>query len=291
MRSCRGALWWWWLALLLAACGSEPTPSKPGVVSTVPTGVVSMDGPVAADSALLSLTQLPQAFADFAAAGVDVQVAADGPTDALVLLVIDLAAFRPVIVGTDGDQRVGVTAREALADFELDVVVGSSFVSELNSTVPVGLLQIEGQVVSPLQRHGYTRVLGVRDAQLGVVGFREYHRGMFDSAMQVGPGVVERGLLDISERDLQRPKYFRTFVATCGPAAVVGASQIPMNLYTLGKRFLEHAERAGWQCDEVANLAGDREVVLAMVSPDRERLVYLGHPGTSKAGLIGFQRR
>ena len=51
---------------------------------------------------------------------------------------------------------------------------------------------------------------------LGVVASREYHHGMFESAMQVGPGVVERGLLDISERDLARPKYFRTFVGTCG---------------------------------------------------------------------------
>ena len=63
---------------------------------------------------------------------------------------------------------------------------------------------------------------------------------MFTSALQVGPGIVERGKLDISERDLERPKYFRTFVATCATRTLIGASQAPMHLHTLGKRLLAY---------------------------------------------------
>lgn len=287
----RRLAFWAPCVLVLAACGEQPAPIEPGIAAAVPTGIASLHLPFRAETVELDPGQLPDAFARLAGTGVDVHVVPFENAGALLLLAVDLAVLRPQVVGTDGGQRVGVTAREALTEFGLELVVGSSFVSELNSTVPVGLLQIEGQTISELQRHGYTRVLGVRDEQLGVVGFREYHRGMFASAMQVGPGVVEQGLLDISERDLQRPRYFRTFVATCGGFAVVGASQVPMHLYTLGKRFLEHAQGQGWNCDEVANLAGDREVVLAMASRDREEIVYLGHPGTSKAGLVGFRRR
>jgi hypothetical protein len=39
------------------------------------------------------------------------------------------------------------------------------------------------------------------------------------------------------------------------------------------------------------NLAGDREVVLALASADRSRLAYFGHPQTAKAALLGFRRR
>jgi hypothetical protein len=234
---------------------------------------------------------LHQAFSAFALPGVRVHlVDADG-APAILLLTIDLAAFEPLIVGTDGERHIGVSAGQALRGSNLDVLVGSSFVSELNSLEPVGLLQIDGKVISELQRHGYTRVLGVRDHGIGVVGIRDYNRGMFESAMQVGPGVVEQGLLDISERDLQRPKYFRSFVATCGDTAMVGASQVPMHLYSLGQRFLEVARTLGAECDEVANLAGDREVVLAMVSQDRTQMAYLGHPGTAKAAFLGFRRK
>jgi hypothetical protein len=114
---------------------------------------------------------------------------------------------------------------------------------------------------------------------------------MYDSALQVGPGVVEQGLLDITERDLTRTKYLRAFVATCGHIAVVGATQRPMHLFTLGQRLLEFMQADGMACDEVVNLAGDREIILAMTSEDRSRTVYIGHPKTAKAALVGFRLR
>ena len=82
----------------------------------------------------------------------------------------------------------------------------------------------------------------------------------------MGPGIVERGKLDISERDLERPKYFRTFVATCATRTLIGASQAPMHLHTLGKRLLAYLKEVDLGCDEVVNLAGDREVILAMAA-------------------------
>jgi hypothetical protein len=171
------------------------------------------------------------------------------------------------------------------------VVIGSGFVSELRSLSPVGLLQKEGRQISELQRHGYTRILGIRDATLGVVASREFHRGMFDSAIQVGPGIVEHGQLDISTADLNRQKYFRTFVATCDDRTLVGASSIPMHLYHVGQQFLVFAAENGMQCDEMVNLAGDREAILAITTRAADRIGYLGHPETGKAALLGFRRR
>jgi hypothetical protein len=103
--------------------------------------------------------------------------------------------------------------------------------------------------------------------------------------------VVEEGRLDISERDLTRPKYYRTFVGLCDGKALLGASQVPMNLHAVGKRLLEYVAGIGERCDEVVNLAGDREVVLALRSRDERRVAYFGHPLTAKAGLLGFRRR
>ena len=177
-----------------------------------------------------------------------------------------------------------LSGRELLA-----VVIGSGFVSELRSLSPVGLLQKEGRQISELQRHGYTRILGIREGTLGVVASREFHRGMFDSAIQVGPGIVEHGQLDISTADLNRQKYFRTFVAICDNRTLVGATSIPMHLYHVGQRFLAFTAEIGAQCDEMVNLAGDREAILAIGADGR--IGYLGHPETGKAALLGFRRR
>ena len=188
-----------------------------------------------------------------------------------------------------GGRPGGVSAAGALE--EAQIVVGSGFVSHVSSLTPVGLLQIDGEILSDMQPYGYTRVLGVRSAAIGVLGHREFHRGMYHSAIQLGPGIVEQGRLDISEQDLQRPRYLRAFVATCGRTAIAGVSMRPVHLHTLGKRLLAFFERAGLVCGEVVNLAGDREAVLAMAAPDGKRFAYFGHPKTAKAALVGFKRR
>ena len=229
------------------------------------------------------------AFKQFEEPGLRLHEVEFGNAVALLVVEIDTSRFTPTLITNDSDNTFGISARQALAVENLVLVVGSSFVSEVRSLSPVGLLQFEGRELSQLQPHGYTRILGIREAALGVVASREFHRGMFDSAIQVGPGIVERGALDISTADLNRLPYFRTFVGTCGDRVLVGASQIPMHLYHLGEQLLAFVSRSGMQCDEVVNLAGDREAVLAL--GNGERIAYLGHPETGKAALIGFQRR
>jgi len=247
----------------------------------VPTGHISQGFTEQA----LEPDALYTAFAALALPGTEVSRLAAGPDEQMLLVKIQLDAFEPVLLG--GGR--GLSALQALESVQL--VVGSGFVSQINSLAPVGLLQIDGRTLSDLQVHGYTRILGIRPEGLGVLGHREFHAGMYDSALQVGPGVVEQGLLDITERDLTRTKYLRTFVATCGRIAVVGATQRPMHLFTLGQRLLEFMQGDGMTCDEVVNLAGDREIILAMTSEDRSRTVYIWHPKTAKAALVGFKLR
>ncbi len=270
------------LGLMSACSNPEADPASPAQRAL--SGLAQGQAPQIDENAL-ALEAVEEAFRALASEGISVFSIADADVSVIALRV-DLEVLEPVVLGGEAD---GITAAGALA--EVRAVVGSGFVAEINSLDPVGLLQLEGRTLSPVQPHGYTRILGLRRQGLGVVGHRDYHRGMYHSALQAGPGIVEAGLLDISERDLKRPRYLRAFVATCGPVAVVGATLRPMHLFTLGQRLLAWFAEAGLACDEVVNLAGDREAVLALASRDGSRFAYVGHPQTAKASLLGFRRR
>ena len=144
---------------------------------------------------------------------------------------------------------------------------------------------------SELTPHGYTRILGVGDGELRIVGRRDYHRGLFESAIQVGPGVVENGRLDIrpGERDL--PAYIRAFVATCTDRWLAGIAQTPMHLYDVGESLVTYFESHSLTCDEVVNLSGDREALLAIISDDRGSIAYFGNPTLPKASVVAFRTR
>ena len=207
--------------------------------------------------------------------------------DGAMALELDHAFFEPVIAGVGNRSRGGVTARGQISS-GMEIVLGSGFVSEFRPIAPLGLLQIDGTVVSELSNHGYTRILGLRDGVLDIIGRADYHRGLFTSAMQVGPGVVELGKLDISERELKLPAHFRAFVARCDASTLVGITLKPMHLYDLGGDLLATFEATGINCTEVANVSGDLEALLAVQSG--ERSLYIGDPDSPKASLIGFRK-
>jgi len=189
-----------------------------------------------------------------------------------------------------GMPREGTSAEAALRRNHLTVVLGSGFVAELRGLEPVGLLQVQGQTLSPLQGYGYSRILGINDHGIGVVHRDRYQRDLFHSALQVGPGIIEQGRLDISEADLQRPKYFRSFLAICTDRWIAGVSLAPTHLRTLGQTLAGFFEASGLQCDDVVNLAGDRQAVLVLATGD-QTIIYHGDPGTYKASLLGFRPR
>lgn len=207
--------------------------------------------------------------------------------DSAVALGLDHQHFEPVIAGVGDRSRGGVTARGQVSS-GMRVVLGSGFVSEFRPIAPLGLLQIDGTVVSELSSHGYTRIIGLRDGVLDIIGRADYHRGLFTSAMQVGPGVVERGKLDISERELNLPAHFRAFVARCDASTLVGITLRPMHLYHLGGDLLATFEAADLNCTEVANISGDLEALLAVRSGGRT--LYIGDPDSPKASLIGWEQ-
>ena len=207
--------------------------------------------------------------------------------DGAMALELDHQRFEPVIAGVGNRSRGGVTARGQISS-GMRVVLGSGFVSEFRPIAPLGLLQIEGAVVSELSNHGYTRIIGLRDGVLDIIGRADYHRGLFTSAMQVGPGVVELGKLDISERELNLPEHFRAFVARCDASTLVGITLKPMHLYDLGGDLVATFEAAGLDCAEVANISGDLEALLAVGSG--ERVLYIGNPDSPKASLIGWEQ-
>ena len=214
--------------LVVVACSEEPARPPAGEpvddlvsgITPLPLGRARLDG-------VLPTERLLAALEDAQTDGLVRHVIpqADG-SPGVILMELDLNAFEPEVVGV-GYPGDNVTAADALADRGLTLVVGSGFVARYHPLTPLGLLQIDGVEVSELQRHGYTRVLGVRDGRFGVVGRREFHRGLFESAVQAGPGVVEAGRLDINERELKLPTYLRSFVATCGDRANAACASTP----------------------------------------------------------------
>jgi hypothetical protein len=206
--------------------------------------------------------------------------------DDVKLLLVKLTAdrFEPRLIARPD---TGASASQIFDTEPVDVIIGSGFVSQLHSLQPVGLLQVAGRELNALQRHGYTRILGIINGRLGVVHKQDFERGLFHDALQVGPGIVEDGKLDISERDLERPKYFRSFVALCDTYWLLGVSVEPVHLRSLGQAFLKYAALHQLQCDEVVNLAGDRQALLAV--RNGQGMVFHGDPATHKVSLLAFR--
>ena len=222
-------------------------------------------------------------IAAFRGSGTAVAVDTAGVRASLVIAHLMRSEFEPVILGANS------IALDALIEGGYTLVVGSGFVSVFDPVSPLGLLQLDGKVHSELTPHGYTRILGVRDGELSIIGRRDYHRGLFESAIQVGPGVVERGKLDIRPQERELPPYIRAFVATCDDRWLAGIAQAPMHLYDVGESLMAYFAGNSLACDEVVNLSGDREALLALVSDDRHSIAYFGNPTLPKASVVAFR--
>ena len=148
-----------------------------------------------------------------------IEVGSLGESRKVLLAHVPKGRFEPVMLGVEN------TALDALIDGGYTLVIGSGFVSVFDPVSPLGLLQLNGEVVSEVTPHGYTRILGVSEGMLRIVGRADYHPGLFESAIQVGPGVVEGGKLDIrpGERELQA--HIRAFVTTCEDRWLVGVAR------------------------------------------------------------------
>ena len=224
-------------------------------------------------------------IAAFQGSGTAVAVDTPGMDASLVVAHLKRSQFEPVILGAD------TIALDALIDRGYTLVVGSGFVSVFDPVSPLGLLQLDGKVRSELTPHGYTRILGVGGGELSIIGRRDYHPGLFESAIQVGPGVVERGRLDIRPQERELPPYIRAFVATCDDRWLVGIAQTPMHLYDVGESLVTYFVGNSLACDEVVNLSGDREALLALISDDRRSVAYFGNPTLPKASVVAFRVR
>ena len=180
----------WTVVLVTVLWGCDNPKSVLNVASREPASRVPAGESVlpftAASGQTMAPRELFEAFRRIEEPGVTAHLIELGGKPSMLVLEIDLALFEPALVGVGKSTLEGLSAYDAIARFDLRLVVGSGFVSELNALTPVGLLHIDGAVLSELQRYGYTRILGVRSEGIGVVASREYHSGMFESALQVG---------------------------------------------------------------------------------------------------------
>ena len=267
------------LAILLSGCEER----APRFEAPLASGVVTLPmPPTQRFDAMMSPSGLVAAFQG---SGTAVTVDTPGAHTSLVVAHAMRSQFEPVILGAD------TIALDALIDGGYTLVVGSGFVSVFDPVSPLGLLQLDGEVQSELTPHGYTRILGVRDGELSIIGRRDYHPGLFESAIQVGPGVVERGKLDIRPRERDLPPYIRAFVATCADRWLAGIAQAPMHLYDVGESLVTYFANNSLVCDELVNLSGDREALLALISDDRRSIAYFGNPTLPKASVVAFRVR
>ncbi len=212
-----------------------------------------------------------------------IEVGGLGESSRMLLAHVPKARFEPVILGVE------TTALDAVVDGGYTLVVGSGFVSVFDPVSPLGLLQLNGEVMSEITPHGYTRILGISEGTLRIIGRADYHPGLFESAIQVGPGVVEGGKLDIRPSERELPAHIRAFVVTCQDRWLAGVAQTPMHLYDVGSQLVEMFEQEALACDEVVNLSGDREALLALASDDGDSIAYFGNPRLPKASVIAFR--
>lgn len=286
VRGIGGRRWLPALAAVLAALGCDLFPEQPAPRFEAPlaSGVVAT--PVAAAARFDRRIDPDELLAALARSG-HAHLAVEALDDEASLIVAHLprTRFSAAILG------LGVVAVDALTSGGHALVLGSGFVNVFNPVLPLGLLQLDGEVKTEPTRHGYTRIVGVRGGELGVIGRDEYHPGLFESAIQVGPGVVQLGRLDILQRERDLPAYVRAVVAACEDRWLAAVAQSPTHLYDLGERLVGYFETKGLRCDEVANLSGDREALLAVRSADGSRIAYFGNPTLPKAAIIAFRAR
>lgn len=210
-------------------------------------------------------------------------VDAAGANAELLIVHLPHAHFEARILG------LGAVAATALVDGGYALALGSGFTNVFNPVLPLGLLQLDGDVKSEPTPHGYTRILGTRRGQLRVTARDEFHPGLFEAAMQVGPGIVQDGRLDILQRERKLPAYARAAAAACADRSLAVIAQRPMHLYDLGERLLGYLAERSLRCDEVVNLSGDREALLAVLGADRGSIVYFGDPLLPKASIVAFK--
>lgn len=199
---------------------------------------------------------------------------------------IDATKLDPTLIAAPG---TGISVSEAMARPDRLIIIGSGFVSEANSYKPVGLLKVDGSELNPLEPYGYTRIIGFNENGFSVLHRKNYAPEFFNSALQAGPGIVEQSLLDISERDLQRPSYYRSFVALCADRVRFGVSTVPTHLHTLGQALVQFSASRRLDCPEVVNFAGDTQAVMAV--RDGSGLIYHGDIDSKKVSLLSFSAR
>lgn len=266
------------IALLAAAGCQEPAPRFEAPIAS---GVAGLPlRPTQRFDATLSPRGLLAALRGHGAGRIVVEAVG---ADALVVVAhLPRKAFEARVLGRS------IAALDAFADGFV-LVLGSGFVSVFNPTEPLGLLQLDGKVVSEVAPHGYTRVLGVTGGAVAVIGRADFHPGLFAAAMQVGPGVVQAGKLDILQRERELEPYIRAFAAACADRVIAGVTQRRMHLYDVGERLLAYFQAKGLDCPEVANLSGDREALLAIVGAEGDSVAYFGNPSLPKASMLAFR--
>lgn len=207
----------------------------------------------------------------------------DADDAGLIIAQLPHAHFQATILG------LGVVAVDTLLDDGYAVVLGSGFTSVFNPVLPLGLLQLDGEIKSEPAPHGYTRILGASAGALGVITRDEFHSGLFEAAIQVGPGIIENDRLDILQRERKLPAHIRAAVAICDDRWLAVVSQTPMHLYDLGERLLHYFKARNLRCSEVVNLSGDREALLSILSADSNSITYFGDPTLPKASIVAFK--
>ena len=229
-------------------------------------------------------TQLSQQGLLAALRGVGVpHLNVDDAGEGLIVVQLPHAHFEAAILG------LGAGAVDTLLHGGYAAVLGSGFTNVFNPVQPLGLLQLAGEIKSPPTPHGYTRILGASAGDLAVIARDEFHSGLFEAAIQVGPGIIQNGRLDILQRERQLPAHIRAAAAICDDRSLAIVAQTPTHLYDLGERLLRYFEARNLRCSEVVNLSGDREALLAIFDAGGNSIAYFGDPTLPKASIVAFR--
>ncbi len=205
----------------------------------------------------------------------------------LVIAVVVPEVVHPKVIGITPETKAGQSGLGVMQHEGADVVIGSGFVQDYSPPVPVGLLIVDGNIVSPLNlRGGLKFILAVRNNNIQIVSRETFDYEGVTGAIQVGPCLVKDGRVSIHSDEPDKIKLAtRSFVGILSDGnIIVGVTLSPVSLLHLAKHLVSE-----YQCIDAVNLAGGGSEVFAIRQD--EEIKSFGNRYMRQASTIAFLPR
>ena len=190
----------------------------------------------------------------------------------------------PSVLGVTREYPKGRSVLAALAQPGVELVIAGGFGGRFSPPSPAGLLVVDGNVVSPVDRQGREVLLVILDGRLRFLPRDSAIPEGTSGAMQVGPWLVKGGSLVAPDGP---ERATRAFVGVrANGAAVVGVTLERVRLHDLGAYLVDSRDAGGQGCVNAVMLRGGGSEALA--TRDSDAVLSLGNARRRQASMLVF---